>query len=26
VAMNGRYFRWDSVTKNRELGVFQSRE
>lgn len=25
VAMNGRYFRWDSVTKNRELGVFESR-
>jgi L-asparaginase len=26
VAMNGRYFEWDSVTKNRELGVFESRE
>jgi L-asparaginase len=25
VAMNGRYFPWDSVTKNRELGVFESR-
>lgn len=25
VAMNGRYFRWDSVTKNRELGIFESR-
>jgi L-asparaginase len=25
VAMNGRCFRWDSVTKNRELGVFESR-
>jgi L-asparaginase len=25
VAMNGRYFRWDSVTKNRKLGVFESR-
>jgi L-asparaginase len=25
VAMNGSYFRWDSVTKNRELGVFESR-
>ncbi len=26
VAMNGRYFLWDSVTKNRALGVFESRE
>ncbi len=26
VAMNGRYFPWDSVTKNRTLGVFESRE
>jgi L-asparaginase len=25
VAMNGQYFRWDSVKKNRELGVFESR-
>jgi L-asparaginase len=25
VAMNGRYFPWDSVTKNRKLGVFESR-
>lgn len=25
VAMNGRCFRWDSVTKNRQLGVFESR-
>ena len=25
VAMNGRYFRWDSVTKNRRLGVFEDR-
>lgn len=25
VAMNGRCFRWDSVTKNRERGVFESR-
>jgi len=23
VAMNGRYFSWDSVRKNRELGVFE---
>ena len=23
VAMNGRYFLWDSVHKNRELGVFE---
>ena len=23
VAMNGRYFRWDDVRKNRELGVFE---
>jgi L-asparaginase len=26
VAMNGRCFRWDSVKKNRALGVFESRE
>jgi len=26
VAMNGRYFGWDSVKKNRELGVFESRD
>lgn len=25
VAMNGSYFPWDSVTKNRELGVFENR-
>jgi L-asparaginase len=25
VAMNGRYFPWDSVTKNRDLGIFESR-
>ncbi len=25
VAMNGRYFPWNAVTKNRELGVFESR-
>ena len=25
VAMNGRCFRWDSVTKNRERGIFESR-
>ena len=24
VAMNGRYFPWDRVTKNRETGVFES--
>ena len=24
VAMNGRHFRWDSVRKNRETGVFES--
>jgi len=24
VAMNGRYFTWDSVTKNRNIGVFES--
>lgn len=24
VAMNGRYFTWDSVTKNRDRGVFES--
>jgi L-asparaginase len=24
VAMNGRCFRWDSVRKNREIGVFES--
>jgi L-asparaginase len=23
IAMNGRYFRWDNVRKNRELGVFE---
>jgi L-asparaginase len=23
VAMNGRYFRWNSVHKNRERGVFE---
>ena len=23
VAMNGRYFRWDCVRKNRELGIFE---
>jgi L-asparaginase len=26
VAMNGRYFRWDMVTKNRELGIFELRK
>jgi L-asparaginase len=26
VAMNGRCFRWDSVRKNRKLGVFESPE
>jgi L-asparaginase len=25
VAMNGRYFGWDSVRKNRQLGVFEER-
>lgn len=25
VAMNGRYFTWDSVRKNREIGIFESR-
>ena len=25
VAMNGRCFTWDSVTKNREIGVFESK-
>jgi L-asparaginase len=25
VAMNGRYFPWNAVTKNRALGVFESR-
>ncbi len=24
IAMNGRCFRWDNVTKNRELGVFET--
>jgi L-asparaginase len=24
VAMNGRYFQWDEVRKNRELGIFES--
>jgi L-asparaginase len=24
IAMNGRYFRWDHVRKNREAGVFES--
>lgn len=24
VAMNGRYFNWDNVRKNRELGVFEA--
>jgi L-asparaginase len=23
IAMNGRYFTWDNVTKNRQLGCFQ---
>jgi L-asparaginase len=26
VAMNGRCFHWDTVTKNRALGMFESRE
>jgi len=26
VAMNGRYFPWNSVRKNRRLGVFETRE
>jgi len=26
VAMNGRYFVWDSVTKNRDSGVFESKQ
>jgi L-asparaginase len=26
VAMNGRYFLWDRVRKNRETGVFENRE
>jgi L-asparaginase len=26
LAMNGRYFRWDGVRKNRETGVFEERE
>ena len=26
LAMNGRYFRWDGVRKNRESGVFEERE
>jgi len=25
VAMNGRCFRWDSVRKNRERGIFENR-
>jgi len=25
VAMNGRYFAWDNVQKNRKLGIFQER-
>ena len=24
VAMNGRYFQWDNVRKNRQLGVFEA--
>ena len=24
VAMNGRYFRWDQVRKNRDTGVFEA--
>ena len=23
VAMNGRYFRWDNVRKNRDMGIFE---
>jgi L-asparaginase len=26
VAMNGRYFQWDRVRKNRQTGVFENRE
>jgi len=26
LAMNGRYFRWDGVRKNRQTGVFEERE
>jgi L-asparaginase len=26
IAMNGRYFSWDRVRKNRETGVFENRE
>ena len=26
IAMNGRYFQWDRVRKNRESGVFEERE
>jgi L-asparaginase len=26
VAMNGRYFPWDNVRKNRELGIFEAAE
>ena len=25
VAMNGRYFKWDSVTKNRDIGAFEEK-
>lgn len=25
VAMNGRYFMWDSVTKNKDIGIFESK-
>ena len=25
VAMNGRYFTWDTVTKNRQIGVFEEK-
>lgn len=25
VSMNGRYFMWDSVTKNRAIGIFESK-
>jgi len=26
VAMNGRYFTWDTVTKNRDVGIFEEKQ
>jgi L-asparaginase len=26
IAMNGRFFTWDSVTKNRTLGIFENKQ